>query len=115
MDNGNRDLIDAGALWSTEAKSGMKYWSGNLNFSTIIDGLLDQAEGSSPEKKAMAKERVEGVIGEMLGEKGDLGLMMFINNKRRPDEKDPHLQLKVKVKVEEQTEPVAEDDVPSFE
>ena len=120
MDNGNSDLIDAGVLWSTEAKSGIKYWSGKLNLSTILDALLDQAEDSSPGQKAIAKSQLEKVLGVGvqekgkldLGEKSDLDLMMFINNKRQPDKKDPHLQLKVK--VAEQIEPVAEDDVPPF-
>ena len=103
----NGDLLNAGVLWSTEAKSGMKYWSGKLNFSTILDGWLDQAEGSKVQK-ALAKMRLEGLIGE----EANLDLMMFVNNRRRPDKNDPHLTLKVK--IAEQVEPVAEEDLPSF-
>ena len=107
MNENNGDLLNAGVLWSTEAKSGIKYWSGKLNFSTILDGWLDQAEGSKVQK-AVTKMRLEGMIGE----EANLDLMMFVNNKRRPDKNDPHLTLKVK--IAKQVEPVAEEDLPPF-
>jgi|TARA_B100002003_G_scaffold171161_1_gene159152 hypothetical protein len=97
----NSDLVNAGVLWSTEAKSGLQYWSGKLNLSDITDSLIEQ-KGISDQAD---------LVGLLQG-KTDLDLMMFVNNNRRPDKNDPMLLLKVKVKVEEQVEPVKDEDLP---
>ena len=95
----NSDLVNAGVLWSTEAKSGLQYWSGKLNLSDITDSLIEQ-KGISDQAD---------LVGLLQG-KTDLDLMMFVNNNRRPDKNDPMLLLKVK--VEEQVEPVKDEDLP---
>lgn len=95
----NSDLVNAGVLWSTEAKSGLQYWSGKLNLSDITDSLIEQ-KGISDQAD---------LVGLLQG-KTDLDLMMFVNNNRRPDKNDPMLLLKVK--VEEQVEAVKDEDLP---
>ena len=99
------DLVNAGVLWSTEAKSGLKYWSGKLNLLDVVGGLLEQKKTA---ERVIAKHRLD----KMLAGKTDLDLMMFVNNKRRPDKNDPHLLLKVK--VEERAEEVKDEDLPPF-
>ena len=99
MKEENSDLVEAGVLWSTEAKSGLKYWSGKLKLSGITDSLIEQ-KGIS--------DQVD-LVGLLQGET-ELDLMMFVNNNRRPDKNDPHLLLRAK--IGERVEPPAEEDLP---
>ena len=105
--NGN-DMIPAGALWTQTSKNDNKYWSGKLN----LVKLLHQA--SVPPMPVSVESAMKKLAG-LLTREGleDFDLMLFVNQNRRPDRKDPSLNLFAKVGPKKQVAGGLDDDVPN--
>ena len=105
--NNGIDMIKAGVLWTQTSKNDNKYWSGKMNF---VDLLRQASVAPMPEAIKSAMNRLAGLLEKESIK--DFDLILFVNQNRRPDKKDPTLNLFAKVAPKKQAVG-GSDDIPN--
>ena len=85
-------LVSAGALWEKTSKSDNRYYSGILNLRELLGEIVDRSEEFNLDNRvSIHMQGLAKILRTYDCE--DLNLLMFVNDYRQDDYKDPAYKL----------------------